>query len=146
VVVEFDLFVLTLSIFTIVKAMCEFILYPKYDIDEYHKLLCIRRDCNNCGISKLQLCPSEVDPNNEIFIPWEQFENVFVGHFDDGGDQHAIRLVSTMTPPFEFLAFLKLKLNEFVIHNFETKWQDAQFKSCLDNLTNDQIVIVIDFF
>ncbi len=70
---------------------------------------------------------------------------MFVGHSDDGGDQHAIRLVFKMTLPFEFFAFLKLKLIEFVIHNFEAKWQDAQFKSCLDNLTNDQIVTVIDF-
>ncbi len=85
-----------------------------------------------------------MDPSNEIFIPWKQFENVFVSHFDDGGDQHAKRLVSKMTPPSEFLAFLKPKLNEFAIHDFEAK-QDTQFKSCLDNLTNDQIVIVIDF-
>jgi hypothetical protein len=44
---------------------------------------------------------------------------------------YAIRLISKMTPPFEFLAFLKPKLSEFVIHNFESKWQDVQFKSCL---------------
>jgi hypothetical protein len=68
------------------KAMCELILCPKFDIDEYHKLLCIRGDCNNYGISKLQLCPSEVDPSNEILIPWKRFENAFVGHSDDGGD------------------------------------------------------------
>jgi hypothetical protein len=43
----------TLFIVTIVKAMCELILYPKSNIDEYHKLLCIRRDCNNYGIPKL---------------------------------------------------------------------------------------------
>jgi hypothetical protein len=54
-----------------------------------------------------------VDPSNEILIPWKRFENVFVGHFDDGGDQHAIRLVSKNTLPSEFLAFLK------------PKWQDA---------------------
>lgn len=122
----------TLFIVTILKAMCELIFYPKSNIDEYHKLLCIRKDCNNCGISKLQSCPFEVDPNNEIFIPWKQFENVFVGHFDDGGDQHVIRLVSKMTPPSKFLAFLKPKLSEFVIHILEAKSQDAQFKSCLD--------------
>lgn len=89
--------------------------------------------CSNCGISKLQLCPSEVDPSNEILIPWKRFENVFIGHSDDGGDWHAIRLVFKMTFPFEFLAFLKPKLTKFVIHKFEAKWQDAQFKSCLDN-------------
>jgi hypothetical protein len=52
-----------------------------------------------------------VDPSNEIFIPLKQFENVFVGHYDDGGDWHAIRLLSKMTFLFEFLAFLKSKLS-----------------------------------
>ncbi len=42
-----------------------------------------------------------------------------------GGDRHAIRLQSKMTPPCEFATFLKLKLAEFVVHNFEAKWQDA---------------------
>lgn len=37
----------------------------------------------------------------------------------------------------EFVTFLKIKLVEFLVHNFEAKWQDAQFKSCLDNLTKD---------
>jgi hypothetical protein len=70
---------------------------------------------------------------------------VFVGHSNDGGDQHVIRLVSKMTLPFKFFTFLKSKLIKFVIQNFEAKLQDAQFKSCFDNLTNDQIVTVIDF-
>jgi hypothetical protein len=35
-------------------------------------------------------------------------------------------------------------LTHFFVHNFEAKWQDAQFKSCLDNLTKEQIVTVID--
>jgi hypothetical protein len=50
-----------------------------------------------------------------------------------------------MTPPCEFAKFLKLKLAKFIVHDFETKWQDAQFKLCLDNLTKDQIIAVIDF-
>jgi len=48
-------------------------------------------------------------------------------------------------PPSEFISFLKPKLTKFIIHNFEAKWQYAQFKSYLDNLTKDQIVIVINF-
>jgi hypothetical protein len=50
-----------------------------------------------------------------------------------------------MTLPFEFIAYLKPKLMKFVVNNFEAKWQDAQFKSSLDNLTKEKIVIVIDF-
>jgi hypothetical protein len=47
--------------------------------------------------------------------------HVFVGHSNDGSDQHAISLVSKMILPSEFFTFLKLKLIEFVIHNFEAK-------------------------
>jgi hypothetical protein len=50
-----------------------------------------------------------------------------------------------MISPFEFVAYLKPKLTKFAVHNFEAKWQDAKFRSCLDNLIKDQIVIVIDF-
>ncbi len=52
-----------------------------------------------------------MDLSNEILIPSKQFENVFVGHYDDGGDRHAIRLVSKMTLLSEFLAFLQSKLS-----------------------------------
>jgi hypothetical protein len=86
-----------------------------------------------------------VDPNNDQLIPWKWFENVFIGHSDDGDDRHAIWLQSKMTSPSEFVAYLKPKLTKFVVHNFEAKWQDAQFKFCFNNLTKDQIMTVIDF-
>jgi hypothetical protein len=86
-----------------------------------------------------------VDPNNEMFIPWKRFENVNVEHSNDGVDQHAIWLQCKMIPPSRFVLYLKPKLTKNLVHNFKAKWQDAKFKSCLDNLTNDQIVIVIDF-
>ncbi len=50
-----------------------------------------------------------------------------------------------MTLTSKFIAYLKPMLTKKFVHNFEAKWQDAHFKSCLDNLTNEQIVIVIDF-
>ncbi len=103
------------------KAMCELIFCPKFETEEFYKLGCIKGDYNNCGISKLQFYPREVDPNNEMFIPWKTFENVYVGHSDDGGDQHAIWLQCKMILPFEFITYLKPKLMKFVVHNFEAK-------------------------
>jgi hypothetical protein len=44
---------------------------------------------------------------------------VFIGHSDDGGDRHAIRLVSKMTFLFKFLAFLKPKLTELLFINLK---------------------------
>ncbi len=70
----------TSSIVSGVRTMCELILCPKFKTKEFHKLGCVKGDCNKRGISKLQFCPREVDPNNEMFIPWKRFENVYVGH------------------------------------------------------------------
>jgi hypothetical protein len=149
VVVQFvsqmkGMFAPLLQLFFGVRSMCDLILYPKLEHDQYHKS-CIKGECNSCGISKLQFCHLEVDPNNDQFIPRKWFKNVFVGHFNDGGDRHAIQLQSNMTLPSKFVAYIKPKLTKFVVHNFEAKWQDAQFKSSLDNLMKNQIVTVIDF-
>jgi hypothetical protein len=43
------------------------------------------------------------------------------------------------------VTLLKRKLAEFVVQNFEAKWQDNMFKKCLENLTIEQIVLVVDY-
>ncbi len=53
---------------------------------------------------------------------WRQFEKILVGKLDDGKDQHAFHLEYKQTPPHVMIAFLKPKLKEFVVHNFEAKW------------------------
>jgi hypothetical protein len=78
------------SIVVGVRSMRELNFCPKIEHDEYHELHCIKGECNNCGISKLQFCPIEVDPNNDMLIHWKKFENVYVGHSKDGGDWHVI--------------------------------------------------------
>jgi hypothetical protein len=72
------------SIVVGVRSMCELILCPKNEHDEYHKLHCIKGECNSCGISKLQFCLAEMDPNNDMFTCWKRSKNVYVGHFNEG--------------------------------------------------------------
>lgn len=60
-----------------------------------------------------------------------------MGRLDDGKDRHALCLEYKQTPPHVLVMFLKPKLVEFVVHNFEAKWQDNMFKICLENLTTD---------
>jgi hypothetical protein len=119
-----------------VRTMCELILCPKFEIEEFHKLVCIKGDCNNCGISKLKFYPRDnfilrrwIPTTRCSYLGSGLIEIVYVGHSDDGGDQHAIQLQCKMTLPSKFVAYLKLKLTEFVVHNFKAKWQDANFKS-----------------
>jgi len=67
-----------------IRTMCEFIFYPKFENEKFHKLECIKGECNICGISKFQFYPVlEVDPNNEMYIPWKRFDNVYGGQYDD---------------------------------------------------------------
>ncbi len=67
-----------------------------------------------------------------------------MGRSNDGKDWHALRLEYKQTPPHELVTFLKPKLVEFVVHDFEAKWQDNTFKMCLESLTINQILLVVN--
>ena len=131
--------------FTGVTALCETVLCPKDKAEEYHNLGCIQGSCELCGVSTLRICPQELSMSSDAVVSWRRFEKVFVGRGDDGGDQHALRLEYKMTPPANLITGLKTCLERFLIHNFEAKWQDHQFKTCMDNLSLDAIVSVLDF-
>jgi hypothetical protein len=118
---------------------------PKVEDAEFHNLLCIRGECINCGFTKLKFCSRELDPDCQTMVTWRRFENVLVGQNDEGGDRHALRLEHKSTSPSTLISYLQSKLAEFLIHNFEAKWQDAQFKSCMENLAPHEVVSVVDF-
>ena len=131
--------------FTGVTALCETVLCPKDKAEEYHNLGCIQGSCELCRVSTLRICPQELSMSSDALVSWRRFEKVFVGRGDDGGDRHALRLEYKMTPPTDLITALKTCLEKFLIHNFEAKWQDHQFKTCMDNLSRDAIVSVVDF-
>ena len=131
--------------FTGVTALCETVLYPKDDNKEYHNLECIRGSCEICKVSKLKVCSQELSMSSDALVSWRRFEMVFVGRGDDGSDRHALRLEHKMTPPVYLVTALKASLEKILTHNFEAKWQDHQFKACMDNLSPDAVVSVIDF-
>ena len=113
--------------------------------DKYHKLECIQGSCEICGVSTLQICPQELSMCSDALLSWRRFEMVFVGRGEDGSNQHALRLEYKMTLPADLVTALKTSLEKFLTHNFEAKWQDHQFKTCMENLSPDAIVSVIDF-
>ena len=83
--------------------------------------------------------------SSDLLVSWRRFEKVFVGRGEDGSDWHALPLEYKMTPPNNLVIALKMSLGKFLMHNFEAKWQDQQFKACMENLSPDTIVSVIDF-
>ncbi len=107
---------------------------------EFHKLECIQGNCFNYDISTLQFYLCEVDNNIDTKVPGHQFEKVSVKRLDDGQNWYALCLKSKQTPPHQLVTFLKPKLVEFIVHNFEAKWQDNMFKMSLESLAIDQIL------
>jgi hypothetical protein len=75
----------------------------------------------------------------------EAFRECSGGPNEEGGDRHALRLEHKSTSPSTLMSYLQPKLALFLIHNFEAKWQDVQFKSCMENLAPHEIVSVVDF-
>lgn len=128
-----------------VTRLCEEVLCPKPEEEEFHALSCIRGDCMLCGATKLKICPNELSGGANALVSWKLFEMVFVGRGEDGNDRHALRLEHKLTPPCDLVSSLRSHLEEFLVHNFEAKWQDQQFKVCMGNLSPDAIVSVVDF-
>ncbi len=67
-----------------------------------------------------------------------------MGRSNDGKDWHALCLEYKQTLPHELVTFLKPKLVEFVVHDFEAKWQDNMFNMCLESSTIDQILPIVN--
>ena len=107
--------------FTGVTALCETMLCPKDDDQEYHKLDCIQGSCDICGVSTLKFCSQELSVSSDALVSWRRFKMVLVGRGDDGGDRHALRLEHKITPPADLVTALKTSLEKFLTHNFEAK-------------------------
>jgi hypothetical protein len=129
-------------------ALWEDVVCSKIETDLWHKYDCFMGLCNNCGVSKLPLCPLEVLPtgNSEPFLlQWKCFEKTIVGQTEAGQPKKRIREVYKNTSVSEFLEYLKPNLTKFVTYNFVARWQDSQYHITMADLPEDAILSHIDF-
>jgi hypothetical protein len=109
-------------------ALWEDVVCSKIETNLWHKYDCLMGLCNDCGVSKLPLCPLEVLPlgNFEPFLlQWKCFEKTIVGQTEVGQPKKRIKGVYKNISVSEFLEYLKPNLTKFVTHNFVAKWQDS---------------------
>lgn len=120
------------------------ILCPKDDLCEWHKRECIFGECDACGIELLRVCPFEEQGDSNRKLQWKRFEMVDV-LTTKGEQRKKLQLVYKETTSDEFLAYFNPKLQLFVQHSFIARWEDSQFRQCLENFQSDTIVSVVDF-
>ena len=101
-------------------------------------------ECDACGIDLLPLCPFEEEGLSEKRVHWKCFEMVDIVT-KKGEPRKKLQLVYKNTTSAEFLAYFKPKLQFFVQHSFVARWEDRQFRQCLENFPEDTIVSIVDF-
>lgn len=62
-----------------------------------------------------------------------------------GKPKKAIKIIYCETKPSDFIDYLKLKLPEFIVHNFIASWQDLQFKELFSSVPPGTIISCVDF-
>lgn len=109
---------------------------------EHHKMECINRNCENCGIHGLLLLPEETA--KEGCVEWEKFEYVTVAA---KGKQvrKKLMLVTKKTTVGELFAYFLDLLSSFPAHQFRASWQNEQLKALTSNLPLNDVLCVHDF-
>ena len=115
-------------------------LCEKEDGERLHRLCCLCRECDNCGVNKLPLMAEELDVSETtVKLKWQAYEYVNV----NGGRR--IQIVTKETPPGELFSKLKLLLVSFPSHQFRSIWQHDQMKKLAENLPLGHVCCVHDY-
>jgi hypothetical protein len=133
-------------------------LCPKQEGMEFHLKNCILGTCPHCGVQKLEWCPVELDPAHEISIDWQSFERVELEEKAQlkrqkkaGTDESqtrpvkCLRLVQKRTSMAIFKAHVMNSMKNFLVHNFQYRWQAQQHDICMKSFPRGTIVSSIDF-
>ncbi len=78
-------------------------------------------------------------------MTWRKISYV-VGKSVDRCDKKVFRVEYCETQPSQLIGYLKPRLQEFVLHNFTSKWQEKEFKFSIPNFPPNTILFGIDFF
>ena len=111
-----------------VTALCEELLCPKLEGEEFYQPKCLLGACNRCGVRFFKVCPREqvIDPTRTI--QWKQFQYEAVGTSVDGQPKKRIKEVLMTTSFSDFLDFFSPIVQQFIRHNFVAKWQSNEAK------------------
>jgi hypothetical protein len=96
-----------------------------------------------CGVTTFKICPRELQFDKLIEQKSIRYE--VVGKINEGGEKKAQKLEYHLIMLKELLEFLYPHLKEFVLHNYVSRWQDLQFKKCLENFHHKTILSCVDF-
>ena len=121
-------------------------LCEKQNDQPYHKLKCLNRDCDQCGVDKFVLLTEELSEDTEEQVIWKHYAYVGTGKFlANGQEKKKIALITKQTPPSELLQYFADLLKEYPYHSFMAKWQREQMDNLIEHLPLNEVVCVHDY-
>lgn len=108
----------------------------------HHRLECLMRQCEECGIKNLKLSAEE--ESTDVLMKWKRYEYVTVVD-KNGEERRKIALVTKETPVNQMFKYFLELLKDYTYHSFMAKWQKDQFDSLVANLPLNHVICVHDF-
>ena len=71
----------------------------KLEDKSYHSRECLNRECDSCGVEKLDLLKEEDVSLQAPKVSWQKFEYVAVGHTQEEKEKRKLQLVRKETSP-----------------------------------------------
>lgn len=135
----------TYQVFEHISDVTSLTLCPKKEGEDFHEIKCLNRECDKCGINKIEYLPEELDQSdNSPDIKWERYEYKNIA--GKGGKMcRKLQYVTKNTKPGIMFNYFSKLLTDFPAHEHRANWQNGQFKNNLDNLPDDHAICVHDY-
>lgn len=134
----------SVNVLATITEAAELTLCPKAEEDPYHKLACLERECEHCGVHLMKLLPEEESIEGTVI--WRRYDYVSTGKFlANGQEKKKLALVTKETPPSEMFGYFKNLMKDYPMHSFMAKWQRDQLDTLLEHLPIDHAVAIHDY-
>ena len=116
---------------------------PKPEGSQYHRIECIRRTCDDCGVDKSPIFTEPLSENVDT-VSGERYDYVRV--FMKGNcDKKKLMLVQKKTPPVELFLYFIDALHTYTEHQFSALWQQDQLSALKSSLPMNHCLVIHDF-
>ncbi len=121
-----------LSPFCGVATLCKSIVYPKGELDLFHKRIYLMGQCLDCGVDKFLFCP--IETSIERLVQWCYIGYAVIGKNNVGQKKKVSKVEYKYTPPNKLIAYFKPRLGDFMCHNGKKRSSNTTFNTYLKTL------------
>jgi hypothetical protein len=115
------------------------------DDSPWHNPSCLKRTRVQSGIEMLLIYPIEEDITCSQLMQWKCYELMLHGKTRSGKDNKVLQLQYKETKPMKFLQYLRPTLHKFIVHNYVARFQEEQYRICLDTFPVSFVMFVVEF-